>query len=223
MWCPDRKGGAAHAINDARMRTQHLPGPPVIALCEQMQIEFAQQQTEAIGVIDQVGLARVGRAPINDEPIGKGTLGCCHRAGKDVVVHACETTARLAVQVDDLNAARIRHQAGQLKDTGQQLVQAEHRERVDMRPRRKGIERARIGQARSPYSISHLAVSAQVSLGRVAAHHALGVEVAGHFRDCLPHHPDPALSILMVQRQHDILELVVEIIFDRLAERLIGQ
>ena len=28
------------------MRTEHLPGPPVIALCEQMQIELAQQQGE---------------------------------------------------------------------------------------------------------------------------------------------------------------------------------
>ena len=167
-------------------------------------------------------MAGIGRAPIDGEPIGKGAIGCGDRAGKDVGVHACKAPAGVAIKVDDLHTVCIRHQTGDLKSARIGLVQPQNRERVSVRSRCQGVERARIGQARSPYSISHLAVSAQVSLGRVAAHHALGVEVAGHFRDCLPHHPDPALSIMMVQRQHHILELVVEIIFDRLAMRLIG-
>jgi hypothetical protein len=71
-------------------------------------------------------------------------------------MHACEASARLAIEVDDLDTARIRHQAGKLKGAWRGLVQPQNREWVGVRPRRQSVERARIGQARSPYSISHL-------------------------------------------------------------------
>ena len=149
------------------MSTEHLPGAPVIALREQVQVELSEQQAESIRIINAVGMAGIGRAPIDGEPIGKGAIGCGHRPGKDVVVYACQAPAGVATEVDDLDAACIGHQACDLKGARMHFVQAQNREWVGVRSRRKGVERARVGQARSPYSISHLASSAcSVSAGK---------------------------------------------------------
>src|SRR4051812_9130293 len=56
-----------------------------------------------------------------------------------------------------------------------------------------------------------LVASTQISLGSVAAHHALAVEARADAGDGLLHHPHPASVILIPQGQDRALEFGVEL------------
>src|SRR4051794_14533833 len=60
-------------------------------------------------------------------------------------------------------------------------------------------------------AVNPMAALTQISLGGVAAHHALAVEAAADAGDALLHQPDPARAVVEPQRQHRGLELVVEL------------
>src|SRR3546814_20493421 len=69
--------------------------------------------------------------------------------------------------------------------------------------------RAPVASPRRPWPPEPLLLS-KVGLGRVAAHHALAVEVVGDVADRLLHHPAPASRVGVVERQDSAFELIIE-------------
>ncbi len=76
---PDRERGAIHVLVTARVRTEHVPQPPVRALADQMEVDVTQRWPEAIGILRDRGpsagihdlhsiRARVGREVGHEDP-----------------------------------------------------------------------------------------------------------------------------------------------------------
>ena len=64
IWCPDAEAHAGDAIDNVRVRAEHLPGTAVGAFIEQMNIEGRNRRDETIGV-QRIELTTIAFLPDN--------------------------------------------------------------------------------------------------------------------------------------------------------------
>ncbi len=125
---PDGEGDAGDAFDLTRMGAELLVAAVVRALGQQMDVEVAQHEREAIGVVDHPVAARIGQS----EAIGKACTPR-HRAGEEARrVHAPQRRdGRARPRVEHGHGVGIGLEAAHL-ETAVDLVHAEYGERVGM-------------------------------------------------------------------------------------------